>query len=78
MYAIRSYYVIKKEDVTESHLTSEEKDQLTHMFESQLPTFASFTVSFENLKDTDDPIVITSYSIHYTKLYETQHFRQFM
>ncbi len=29
------------------------------MFESQLPTFATFTVSFENLKETDDPIMVT-------------------
>jgi molecular chaperone HtpG len=51
--------LIRKEDVAESNLSAEDKEQLTQMFESQLPTFASFTVSFENLKDTDDPIMVT-------------------
>ncbi|MCD4832802.1 MAG: molecular chaperone HtpG [Bacteroidales bacterium] len=51
--------LIKKEDVEESKLSVEEKDQLTQIFESQLPTFATFTVSFENLKETDDPIMVT-------------------
>jgi molecular chaperone HtpG len=51
--------LIKKEEVTESHLSEEEKDQLSKMFESQLPSFGSFTVQFENMKDTDDPVVIT-------------------
>ncbi|MFP4023404.1 MAG: molecular chaperone HtpG [Thiohalospira sp.] len=51
--------LIKKEEVEESKLSAEEKDQLSQMFESQLPKNASFTVTFENLKETDDPIVIT-------------------
>ncbi|HAF29103.1 MAG TPA: molecular chaperone HtpG [Bacteroidales bacterium] len=51
--------LIRKEDAAESNLSAEDKEQLTQMFESQLPTFASFTVSFENLKDTDDPIMVT-------------------
>jgi len=51
--------LIKKEDVEESKLSSEEKDQLTHMFEGQLPKYATFTVSFEDLKETDDPIMVT-------------------
>ncbi|MCK5171106.1 MAG: molecular chaperone HtpG, partial [Bacteroidales bacterium] len=51
--------LIKKEDTEESKLSVEEKDQLSHMFESQLPTYATFTVSFENLKETDDPIMVT-------------------
>jgi molecular chaperone HtpG len=51
--------LIKKEEVTESNLSEEEKDQLSKMFESQLPSFGSFTVQFENMKDTDDPVVIT-------------------
>lgn len=51
--------LIAKDDVVESKLSSEDKDQLTHMFQSQLPSFATFTVSFESLKDTDDPIMVT-------------------
>ncbi len=51
--------LIKKEEVEESKLSDEEKNQLSQIFESQLPKNASFTVTFENLKETDDPIVIT-------------------
>ena len=51
--------LIKKEDTEESKLSTEEKQQLTHMFESQLPGGANFAVVFENLNDTDDPIIIT-------------------
>ncbi len=51
--------LIKKEDVEESKLSVEEKDQLTYMFEGQLPTDATFNVTFENLSETDDPIMIT-------------------
>jgi molecular chaperone HtpG len=51
--------LIKKEEVEESNLSAEEKNQLSQIFESQLPKNATFTVTFENLKETDDPIVIT-------------------
>jgi molecular chaperone HtpG len=51
--------LIKKDEVVESHLSDEEKNQLSKMFESQLPTVGSFTVQFENMKDTDDPVIIT-------------------
>ena len=51
--------LINKEDREESKLSDEEKQQLTHMFESQLPKGASYSVVFENLKETDDPILIT-------------------
>ncbi|HAN17290.1 MAG: molecular chaperone HtpG [Bacteroidetes bacterium GWC2_33_15] len=51
--------LIKKDDIEESSLSSEEKDQLTAMFESQLPKNNTFIVSFENMKENDDPIVIT-------------------
>ena len=36
--------LIRKEDTEDSKLSTEDKDQLTHMFESQLPTSANFTV----------------------------------
>ncbi|MDY6800357.1 MAG: molecular chaperone HtpG [Bacteroidota bacterium] len=51
--------LINKEEVEESKLSAEEKNQLSQLFESQLPKNATFTVTFENLKETDDPIVIT-------------------
>ncbi|MDX9694871.1 MAG: molecular chaperone HtpG [Bacteroidales bacterium] len=51
--------LIKKDEVVESHLSEEEKNQLSKMFESQLPSVGSFTVQFENMKDTDDPVIIT-------------------
>ena len=51
--------LIKKEETEESKLSVEEKDQLTYMFESQLPNSSTFTVTFENLKETDDPVMIT-------------------
>jgi len=51
--------LIQKDEVEESKLSAEEKNQLTQMFESQLPNSASFAITFENLKETDDPIVIT-------------------
>ena len=51
--------LIRKEDTEESKLSMEDKDQLTHLFESQLPGFANFTVAFENLREDDDPIMIT-------------------
>ncbi len=51
--------LIKKEDTEESKISEEEKSQLTQMFENQLPTFATFTVSFENLKEDADPVMVT-------------------
>ena len=51
--------LINKEENEESKLSAEEKGQLTHMFEGQLPTSASFTITFENLKETDDPVMVT-------------------
>lgn len=51
--------LIKKDDIEDSKLSAEEKDQLTHMFEGQLPKSATFTVAFEDLKETDEPVIIT-------------------
>jgi len=51
--------MIKKEDVEESKISEEDKNQLSQMFENQLPTFATFTVSFENLKEDADPVMVT-------------------
>lgn len=51
--------LIKKEDVAESDLSEEEKNQISKMFESQLPSVGTFTVQFENMKETEDPVIIT-------------------
>jgi molecular chaperone HtpG len=51
--------MIKKEDTEESKISEEEKSQLSQMFEKQLPTFATFTVSFENLQEDADPVMVT-------------------
>jgi len=51
--------LIKKEDTEESKISEEDKSQLTQMFENQLPTFATFTVSFENMKEDADPVMVT-------------------
>jgi molecular chaperone HtpG len=51
--------LIMKDEVKESKFSVEEKDQLTHMFQSQFPTNATYTISFEDLSETDDPIMIT-------------------
>ncbi|MBI9053629.1 MAG: molecular chaperone HtpG [Bacteroidales bacterium] len=51
--------LIKKDNVEESNLSNEEKTQLTNVFESQLPVSGNFTVTFESLKENDDPIIVT-------------------
>lgn len=51
--------LIKKEETEESKISEEDKNQLTQMFENQLPTFATFTVSFENMKEDADPVMVT-------------------
>lgn len=51
--------LIKKEDKEESKLSEDEKNQLSQVFESQVPTKGNYTVSFENLDENDDPIIIT-------------------
>lgn len=51
--------LISKDNLEESKLSDEEKNQLTHVFESQLPATENFTVTFENLTENDDPIIVT-------------------
>jgi len=51
--------LIRKDDFEESKLSEEEKNQLTHVFESQLPSSGNFSVTFENLTENDDPIIVT-------------------
>ncbi len=52
--------IIQKDEQRESKLTSDQQNELRPVFESQLPDHkARFSVSFENLADTDQPIMIT-------------------
>ena len=51
--------LIKKEDIEESKLSEDERNQLRYMFESQLPSAANYAVVFESLGENDDPIIIT-------------------
>lgn len=51
--------LIQKKDVEETKLSAEERNELTHVFEAELPTSASYTVVFENLDENSDPMVIT-------------------
>jgi len=51
--------LIQKDDIKESKLNEEQKNQLTHIFESQLPNKAHFMVTFEDMRETDDPVIIT-------------------
>ena len=51
--------LIEKEETKESHLSADEKSEMTTLFESQTPQKESFTVSFEALGEEEYPIVIT-------------------
>lgn len=51
--------LIEKEETQESHLSADEKSEMTTLFESQTPQKESFTVSFEALGEEEYPIVIT-------------------
>lgn len=52
--------IIQKDEQRESKLSSDQQNELRPVFESQLPDHkARFSVSFENLADTDQPIMIT-------------------
>jgi molecular chaperone HtpG len=51
--------LIQKEEITESKLTSEQKDYLTPVIKSQLQNSDKFIVIFENLKENDNPMIIT-------------------
>jgi molecular chaperone HtpG len=52
--------LIQKEESRESKLTSEQQNELKPVFQSQLPEGkANYTVTFENLAETDQPVLIT-------------------
>ena len=52
--------LIQKDDVRESKLTTEQQSELKPVFKSQLPEDkGNYTVIFENLAETDQPVLIT-------------------
>jgi molecular chaperone HtpG len=51
--------LILKEDLAATDLSSREQQELTTVFESQLPGGANFMVSFENLGENEQPVLIT-------------------
>jgi len=52
--------LIRKDDLQDTHLTKEQKDELTPIFESQVPEHVgSFYVQFEALSETELPVVVT-------------------
>jgi len=51
--------LIQKDDNLESKLTKEDEENLSAVFQSQLPNDATFLVSFEAMRDTANPTVVT-------------------
>ncbi len=51
--------LIKKEDKQESKLSKEDEDNLTQVFQSQLPENSTFFVSFEAMNENANPTVVT-------------------
>jgi molecular chaperone HtpG len=52
--------LIQKDDVRESRLTSDQQNELKPVFKSQLPDVkGNYNVIFENLTETDQPVLIT-------------------
>ncbi len=51
--------LIMKEDLAATDLSAKEQQELTTVFNSQLPGGANFMVSFENLGENEQPVLIT-------------------
>ncbi len=51
--------LIEKDQKIESKLTQQQKEDLKPVFRSQLPTSANYTVVFEDLNETENPVVVT-------------------
>ncbi len=51
--------LIEKDEKRESKLSSDQKDDLRPVFESQAPAEANYFVTFEDLSEDDMPVVIT-------------------
>jgi len=51
--------LIQKEEEKESKLTPEQKSDLTAIFKSQISSKANYNITFEDLSETDTPVMIT-------------------
>jgi molecular chaperone HtpG len=51
--------LILKDETTESNLTDKQKEDLRPVFESQLPEKEKYYITYENLSETEYPIIIT-------------------
>lgn len=51
--------LILKEDLAATDLSAQEEQELTTVFQSQLPGGTNFMVSFENLGENEQPVLIT-------------------
>ncbi len=51
--------LIQKDEKFESQLTKEDEDNLSQVFQSQLPEDATFLVSFEAMRKTANPTIVT-------------------
>ena len=51
--------LITKEDSQESKISQDEKDELTPIFQSQFNDGAHYMVTYEDLSETDSPMIIT-------------------
>jgi molecular chaperone HtpG len=51
--------LIQKDEVRESKLSAEQKETLTPVFKSALPESANFYVTYEDMAESDSPVIIT-------------------
>ena len=51
--------LIEKDEVKESHLSPEEKQDMSTVFESAITQSSNFVVNFESLGETESPVIIT-------------------
>lgn len=51
--------LIQKDEIKESKLKAEQKEKLSPAFESQAPKSATFFVTYENLSETENPVLLT-------------------
>jgi len=51
--------LILKEDLAATDLSTQEEQELTTVFQSQLPGSTNFMISFENLGENEQPVLIT-------------------
>jgi molecular chaperone HtpG len=51
--------LILKDETTESQMTDKQKEDLRPVFEGQLPEKERYFITYENLSETENPIIIT-------------------